>query len=535
MAACVSDSTVTPDVLPQKPLIPAVQYLRMSTDKQEYSIDHQKDHNGKFAIQHGFGVIHDYIEPGISGVTAEDRPQFLQMLDDLCSGRVRCKAVLIYDMSRFGRFQIPTESMYHEHKLAMMNIRLIQCTKEYREQESYADTFMRFLEAQAAGQQSNDLSWRVYRAAKRFVAMGFKQGGIAGYGLRRFETDGRGNLIDEKPMEHLQRKRFATSRVILMPGPEEEVEWIRWMYDQFFHYRQRPAQIAAMLNAKGILSDHGRTWTDTVVKEILTNEKYIGNNVYNRTSCRITTIGEKNGKLIRNPESEWVRYKKAYPAIIDDVLFEQVQDIINSRRRKLWQEDEMLAKLRDLYREKGELSGILIEEVVGMPPQDTYRKRFGSLIRAYHLAGYTPNRDYRYLEINKHLRRVFTEIWQTVMNTIIGYGVGVTEDTQYDLLTINEEFTVSVIIARCQQLNSGRYRWLLRFDTSLRPDYTVAVRMNPDNETIRDYYILPITDMNFQRLHLAEHNGASLDSYRCDSLDRLFGVVRNVTLIQEAA
>ena len=518
-----------------KPLIPAVQYLRMSTDKQEYSIDHQKDHNGKFAVQHGFGIIHDYIEPGISGVTADDRPQFLRMLDDLSSGRVRCKAVLIYDMSRFGRFQLPTESMYHEHKLVMMNIRLIQCTKEYREQENDADTLMRFLEARAAGQQSNDLSWRVYRAAKRFVEMGFKQGGYAGYGLRRFEIDGARKLVDEEPMVLTQRKRFATSRVILMPGPDEEVEWVRWMYDQFFHHGQSFAQIADMLNAKGILSDHGRAWTAAAVKQILTNEKYIGNNVYNRTSCRITTTGDENGKLVRNPESEWVRHKKAYPAIIDDALFEQVQGLVNARRRTLWKDDDMLAKLRDLYKDKGYLSGILIEEAVGFPSQGAYRKRFDSLIRAYRLVGYTPNRDYRYLEINKYLRRVHKEIWQIVKDTIAGYGVGVEEDAACDMLTIDGEYTVSVVIARCQQRDNGWGHWLLRFDTSLRPDYTVAVRMNPDNQTIRDYYILPVIDINTHRLRLRERNGAGLDTYRFESLDTLFAAARNVTVTQHAA
>jgi len=533
MVDCTADH-ISGSVL-TKPLIPAVQYLRMSTDKQEYSIDHQRDHIGKFAVQHGFGIIHDYIEPGISGVTAQDRPQFIKMIDDLSSGRVHCKAVLIYDMSRFGRFQPPTESMYHEHKLVMMNIRLIQCTKEYREQENDADTLMRFLEARAAGQQSHDLSWRVYRAAMRFIGMGFKQGGVAGYGLRRFEIDTRRQLIDAKPMENQQRKRFATSRVILMPGPDEEVEWVLWIYDQFVYHGQSPARIATMLNAQGIKTSHQRDWTSATILQILTNEKYIGNLVYNRTSCRITTIGANQGKHINNPTSEWVRYEKAFPALIDDTLFEQAQSILNTRRRKLWQDDDMLAKLRDLYREKGQLSGILIEEAIGLPPQDAYRRRFGSLIRAYQLAGFTPNRDYRYLEINKHLRRTFATVWDTVKNTIVGYGISVAEDAACDLLTINDEFTVSLIIARCQPRDLGRCRWLMRFDTSLRPDYTVAVRMNPDNETIRDYYILPITDMNFHRLHLAEHNAASLDSYRCDSLDRLFGAARNVVLTQEAA
>ena len=533
MADYVPDSVS--NLLPQKPLIPAVRYLRMSTNKQEHSISHQIDHTDKFAAQYGFGINQDYIEPGISGVTAEDRPQFLKMLDDLSSGKVRCKAVLIYDMSRFGRFQLPTESMYNEHKLVMMNIRLIECTKEYREQENDGDTLMRFLEARAAGRSSHDLSWRVYRAAIFFVGMGFKQGGYAGYGLRRFEIDSARNLVDDKPMGHLQRKRFATSRVILMPGPDDEVERVRWMYGQFCANGKNMAQIAAILNAQDILTDHGRMWTAAAVKQILTNEKYIGNNVYNRTSCRITTTGDERGKHIKNPESEWVRHEKAYPAIIDDALFEQAQGLVNARRRTSWKDDQMLAMLSALYKEKGYLSGILIEEAIGLPTQSAYRKRFNSLIRAYRLVGYTPDRDYRYLEINQYLRRLFGEVWQQVKDTIVGYDVRVIEDTVRDLLTINDEFTISVVIARCQQRQSGTYHWLMRFDTSLAPDYTVAVRMNPDNQTIRDYYILPIVALREGRMHLNEYNGVSLDAYRFQSLDPLFAASRNITIMDMAA
>jgi DNA invertase Pin-like site-specific DNA recombinase len=523
----------TPD-LSTRMLIPAVRYLRMSTDKQEHSIDHQIDHTDKFAAQYGFGIIQDYAEPGISGVTAEDRPQFLKMLDDLTSGRVRCKAVLIYDMSRFGRFQLPTESMYHEHRLVMMNIRLIECTKDYRVEENDGDTLMRFLEARAAGRSSHDLSWRVYRAAKYFVGMGFKQGGYAGYGLRRFEIDGARNLVDEEPMVHTQRKRFATSRVILMPGPDEEVERVHWIYEQFCSNDKNLAQIAAILNAQGVLTDHGRIWTPATVKQILTNEKYIGNNVYNRTSCRITTIGDERGKHIKNPESEWVRYKKAYPAIIDDALFERAQGLVNARRRTLWKDDQMLALLSDLYKEKGLLSGMLIEEKEQMPTQAAYRKRFGSLVRAYRLVGYTPNRDYRYLEINQQLRRVHGEIWNIVKDTIAGYGATVEEDSDCDLLTIDDEYTVSIVIARCQRRPSGSYHWLIRFDTSLRPDYTIAVRMHPGNETIRDYYILPLVALRRDRMHLNEYNDISLDAYRFTSLDMLFAASRNLAVMEAA-
>jgi len=530
-----SESLLSTSVL-SPPLIPVVAYLRMSTEMQDCSIEHQRAYIQRFAAKNGFVIIREYIDEACTGTAVEYRPSFQQMVAEIEAGNADFEAVLVYDMSRFGRFQIETEGPYYQHKLRMQQIRLIQCTKEYRPKEAAYDGLINYLEMIDAGRFSSDLSRRVSESQKRFISLGFKQGGVAGFGLRRVQVDGQGKQRHEgKFMERRQRKDYPTDRVVLALGPAEQIEWVRWMYNQVFEHKKHQADIAAELNAKGIRSDSGRPWTADTVLEILTNEKYIGNLVYNRVSSGLEQRVKGKVKSVRNPPEQWVRCPKAFPAIIDDTLFEQVQGILKSRSRKLWQKDEMLAKLRELYRNKGILSGLLIEEAIGLPPQSAYRRQFGSLTRAYLLVGFTPNRDYSYLEINKHLRRMFSTVWQTVKNTITGYGIDVVEDTACDLLTINDEFTVSLIIARCQQHDSDRCHWLLRFDTGLRPDYTVAVRMNQDNETIRDYYILPITDVNFQRLHLAEHNGALLDSYRCDSLDRLFDATRNVTLTQEAA
>jgi hypothetical protein len=61
-------------------------------------------------------------------------------------------------------------------------------------------------------------------------------------------------------------------------------------------------------------------------------------------------------------------------------------------------------------------------------------------------------------------------------------GGAVVRDPATDLLTVNREFTVSLVLARCQLLDNGRRRWKVRFDTSLAPDITVAVRLDESNQ-----------------------------------------------------
>jgi len=103
-------------------------------------------------------------------------------------------------------------------------------------------------------------------------------------------------------------------------------------------------------------------------------------------------------------------------------------------------------------------------------------------------------------------------------------GGMVVQDTTSGLLTVNDEFTVSIGIARCRETLAGARRWHIRFDTGLDPDVTVAVRMAPSNHAPLDYFLLPRIDMAMSHLRLAEHNGVSLDAYRFETLARALNV-----------
>ncbi len=103
-------------------------------------------------------------------------------------------------------------------------------------------------------------------------------------------------------------------------------------------------------------------------------------------------------------------------------------------------------------------------------------------------------------------------------------GGAVVRDPATDLLTVNREFTVSLVLSRCQLLDDDRRRWKVRFDTSLTPDITVAVRLDETNQAALDYYLLPRLDFGKSGIHLADHNGLEFESYRFDSLDYLYGM-----------
>jgi hypothetical protein len=94
--------------------------------------------------------------------------------------------------------------------------------------------------------------------------------------------------------------------------------------------------------------------------------------------------------------------------------------------------------------------------------------------------------------------------------------------SRHDLLTVNGEFTVSVVIVRARRTSCGNLRWRLRFDTGLRPDITVAVRMDTANRRPFDYYLFPRIDRLSAEVRMSEDNGLMLDAYRFCDLEALF-------------
>jgi hypothetical protein len=281
------------------------------------------------------------------------------------------------------------------------------------------------------------------------------------------------------------------------------------------------------LNAEGYRTDLNRTWTRATVHQVLTNEKYLGHNVYNRTSFKLKK------RRVRNPPDIWVRADGAFPGIVQPSLFEAVRRIIQDRARR-FSDDEMLTRLSGLLEQTGWLSGLVIDESEDMPSTGAYRSRFGSLLRAYQLIGYSPGRDYDYVEINRVLRSMHQRVLNDAVEGIEVAGGHVSIDGATDLLTLNGEFTTSVVIARCFAMPTGARRWKVRIDASLRPDITLAIRMDHDNREALDYYLLPRIDISEPSLHLTEENGFMVDTYRCESIQAFYALASR-TQIRTAA
>ncbi|MNL52127.1 hypothetical protein D3C87_1752770 [compost metagenome] len=106
----------------------------------------------------------------------------------------------------------------------------------------------------------------------------------------------------------------------------------------------------------------------------------------------------------------------------------------------------------------------------------------------------------------------------------------VVADPLSGLVRVNDEFTISIVIVRCSTTSAGSLRWKIRFDRGRDPDLTVAVRMNHDNHSIRDYLVVPTAEITDDIVRTAEANGIAIDAYLFDTLDPLFGLAERAKL-----
>ncbi|HEX4408998.1 MAG TPA: recombinase family protein [Xanthobacteraceae bacterium] len=366
--------------------LPAAQYLRQSDDHQKYSTENQSIANHAYAGRRGRIIVRTYCDAGISGLTFDKRDALKRLIEDVQTGRADFRTILVYDVSRWGRYQDPDEAAYYEFICKQAGVSVEYCAEPFENDGTPISAMFKSMKRAMAGEFSRELSVKVTAGQSRLIQLGFRVAGAPGYGLRRM-------LVDQfrKPKFVLnpgEQKNITTDRVILVPGPPDEIETVRWMYSAFVHERLGPRKIATLLNQRGVVNSSGNNWTGAQVRWLLRSEKYIGNSVWGRESVRLRQ------KRVSNSPDKWVRAEGVFEPIVDRALFVAAQAVDGSMllshrgRPRDISNDEMLKGLRDLLGEKGFLSSRLIDAAKIVPSTMTYCKRFGSLLAAYKAIGY---------------------------------------------------------------------------------------------------------------------------------------------------
>jgi DNA invertase Pin-like site-specific DNA recombinase len=470
----------------------AAQYVRMSTEYQKYSIENQAAVIAAYAHAHNLTIVRTYADRGESGLKLKNRAGLISLIQDVGSGAADFEYILVYDVSRWGRFQDIDESAHYEYLCKQAGLKIVYCAEQFENDGSMLSNVVKNLKRVMAAEYSRELSVKVHTGACRFARLGFLIGGKIGYGLDRVLVDER--LQAKKVLAKGDRKYLHTDHVRLKPGPPNEVLIVQWIFARFLKVRSEKA-IALELNRRGIQARTGRPWRAPTISRLLRNENYIGNIVYNRQSQKL------RGKRVNNPFNLWVRAEKCFQPIVSDETFQSAQKIMRERRVDV-SEEEMLSRLAVALKENGRLTPKVINSTAGLPSTRTFVDHFGTLRNAYRLIGYISPRNCDYLDVRHSWMAPLSELAESVRKALEKVGsqpIRVSDrsertnrDVPEDHLIVNGENHIYFRIAYWTpgERHSFSPFWSMSC-RRLPPGRIVAIRLGEHNQSILDYITLP--------------------------------------------
>jgi site-specific DNA recombinase len=281
-------------------------YARVSTVRQadnELSIPDQLQQMRVWCLANGYVVAQEYVEAGASA-TDDRRAAFQQMMSDATLSPSPYEAIVVHSQSRFFRDSI--DFGLYERKLNKSGVKLISITQPSGDDSSSG--LVRRMISVFDEYSSRENSKHTLRSMKENARQGYFNGSRAPFGFQVVATDVTGNRGRKK-------KRLAID--------EAEARVVRMIFEIYlngFEGRSMGVKnITEHLNARGI-GMRGHPWRTQKVHDVLSDEVYIGQFIFNR-------LDPKN-KAIK-PESEWIR--TTVPAIIDEATFAKAQARRESR------------------------------------------------------------------------------------------------------------------------------------------------------------------------------------------------------------
>jgi len=449
-----------------RPLLPkAVAYYRHSAqDRQENSIPLQQEQVREWATAHGIEIIREFADHGKSGLDAEGRPAFNEMMADWVETRRDFEYILCLDVSRWGRFQDIDLSAQYSAVCKKHGKQVIYTSiGKPRENDPLYPVYVQFERFRAA-QYSRELSDKVGRGCRLIASQGYWAGGPPPFGLSRY-------LLDESRepvgvLEPGQRKSIQNQRVTLTEGPPFEAAVIRRIFTEFVDEGFSEYRIAERLNQDQIASPGGGRWGAAMIRERLRNETYAGTIVYNRTTKKLKSPRRDN------PPGDWVRSPGAFEGLVSAEQFTRAQEILQRRQRRhdpAW----MLEQLDAIYRAHGLPRASLLRLAKDAPAASAYSRRFGSLDLAFQQLFRT--------ERERARQKVCEQLAERIPE-ILAYS---------DFFVLDRRISLSIEPAVPVPDGDTSY-WPFRRDARTAVDITLGVLLSPPGECdILGYVALP--------------------------------------------
>ncbi len=304
-------------------------YCRVSTDEEDQlnSLETQMQYyTSKIAENPNWTMVGIYADEGISGTRADKRDKFMKLMRDCQKGKV--DYILTKSTTRFARNTV--DSLTWIRKLRAIGIGVYFEEQNLDSSKVENETLIGFFSVMAQSESesiSGNVKWGIHKRMKngtyavQFNMLGYKRG-----------EDGEPYIIPE------------------------EAEIVRELFNRFLDGASL-GQLKTFLENKKVLTRRGKNeWSISVIRGMLSNEKYVGDILYQKT-YRADCISKK----VKVNRGEMTRYlvSNNHPPIIDRDTFNLVQAELSRRTSKNKKMDSAITE-QGKYSGKFALSELLI-------------------------------------------------------------------------------------------------------------------------------------------------------------------------------
>ena len=293
-------------------------YCRVSTDHAEQALSYAsqiRNYTDLINGHEGWELVDVYADEAVSGTKTDKREDFNRMLSDCRKGRI--DKVLVKSLSRFSRNTKDCLAALRE----LMSLGVtIQFEKENIDTETLTTEFLVSVFGALAQQESVSIS----------------ENGRQGF-RRRMEL---GQFITTKPPYGYRLKGSGCLEII-----PEEAELVRWVFDAYLSGHS-VGWIVNDLISRGVLDRKGNVhWTTRQIYYWLSNEKYIGD-----TLCQKTyKTGFPFTQKINHGEVDQIYVESSHPAIISRETFEKAQALRQRKKHRRDRPDGVYPLSRKMY------------------------------------------------------------------------------------------------------------------------------------------------------------------------------------------
>lgn len=467
----------------------AAQYIRMSTDAQELSPEIQKAAIADYASAHDIDIVETYFDSGKSGLSLRNRRAMQRLLRDVTQAERSFTIVLVYDISRWGRFQDVDASAYYEYHCRANGVEVRYIREPFADLDSPMASLMKGLKRVMAAEYSRELSVKTRAGQHAAIERGFQLGTLPCLGIARVAVRRLGET--QRLLTATEHKAAFREHVRWVPGPPDEVALVRRIFHLYASTDISVECLAHLLRSQGATA-RGRPITHHMLYTLLRCEAFKGDFVWGR---------KESGRKRSDGDQRILRITDAIEPIVPRDLWDAAQRKRIAAVGKVRTKDELLADLAEALRSHPGLMATQLRKY-GCASRTTYVQHFGSLAAALELVGHDRLRLARAVQDDTHRKRA-VGAWLAHRTHAYLMALGIPCErprARFGSVTVVLGGSVRLRVQPIWQDQASPHPWQLPKVYRAPFDFMLVVRILPSDAVLdsillgrRDYFKHPVS------------------------------------------